>query len=148
MQGAFVLAYPAANAEIEIHKRALDLVGPALGFDLNCLELYGLVGCGAVFFAHDALDALCIGDTAVLVNIGKAYFSTFLFPLGKLSDGSCGTYLTAQGTVVLTVADVKVEPWGPDSLEACLEQRWLKSISEADLHTFSAANTTAKELLL
>jgi len=63
-----------------------------------------------VLFAHDALDPPGVGDTPALINIGKADLGTSFFLLGELSDSSGGAYLTAEGTVVLTVADSEVEP--------------------------------------
>jgi hypothetical protein len=148
VQGALVLADPAADAQLKVYHRLPDPSSPFGGHDLRQLELDGLVRCGAVLLAHDALDPLSIGDTAVLVDIGEADPGTDLLLLGELPEGTGGAYLPAEGAVVLTVARVEVKPGGPYSFQPCLEQGGLEAIGEADLHALAASHAPAQELIL
>ena len=101
-----------------------------------------------MLFAHKALDPLGVGDTAVLVDIGEADFGAGLFLLGELPEGPSGAYLPAEGAIVLTIANVEVEPGGPYPLQPCLKQSRLQAVGETDLHALPASHAPTQELIL
>ena len=101
-----------------------------------------------MLLADDAVDAAGIRQAAVAVEVGPADDRGVLCRPVQAADGAGGADLTAQGAVVLAVADAADQPRREQPFQAGLEAAGVQGVADADLHAFAAAYALAEKIHL
>jgi len=143
---AFVLAHPAADAQVVDDDRALKDAHLTRRKTRFCqLELDRLLGEWAHLLADDALLLLDPRQAAILIDLRPTDDLLLLACKGERGDGFNRTALAAGVAAVITVSQPGDQNGGPEPLDARLAKRWLEGGCWTGAHALAAAHALGVE---
>lgn len=147
-QGAPVLTDTAADAKVLHNPGPFYDNRPVGSLNGHIVKHDGFFRCRAMLFANHAILRPDEGDAPVPINDRRADANVLLCHFVQISDGPCGTDLSAKGARELAITDAGHEARGPHRLHPRLKKGRLQAVGQANPHTFAAPQAKTGKTVL